>query len=348
MRELTAEEICRRLRPVLGEKIDRIYLKFALSQSNDERLEMEHALKILYEKHLNTHLLSEKVLLEPPEKSAVAGEYRLGTVTYADKEFYPFGLREKEWIRHVCISGMSGSGKTNLGFVIARQFMEKGKNFWIFDWKKSFRPLLLEDEEMLCFTVGNSKIANLFRININRPPKGIDPKEWLNMLCDLITESFFASYGVHKLLSDVLNEAFRDFGVYKGSDNYPTWYNIMDRLEGRAEGQRLKHGREAEWVTSAIRIANVLTFGHFGETINYRGQYEVSIDELLSKRVLFELHSLNNPEKKFFCEFLLAYIYKMKKSSPSSSGFSSAIMVDEAHNIFLRNRTNFLNESVTY
>ncbi|MBS3135566.1 ATP-binding protein [Candidatus Woesearchaeota archaeon] len=347
MRELTAEEICRRLRPVLGEKIDRIYLKFALSQSNDERLEMEHALKILYEKHLNTHLLSEKVLLEPPEKSAVAGEYRLGTVTYADKEFYPFGLREKEWIRHVCISGMSGSGKTNLGFVIARQFMEKGKNFWIFDWKKSFRPLLLEDEEMLCFTVGNSKIANLFRININRPPKGIDPKEWLNMLCDLITESFFASYGVHKLLSDVLNEAFRDFGVYKGSDNYPTWYNIMDRLEGRAEGQRLKHGREAEWVTSAIRIAHVLTFGHFGETINYRGQYEVSIDELLSKRVLFELHSLNNPEKKFFCEFLLAYIYKMKKSSPSSSGFSSAIMVDEAHNIFLRNRTNFLNESVT-
>ena len=346
---LTAEEICRKLRPVMGDKVDKIYLRYALSGDNNERLEMEHAFKILYEKHLNTHLLSDKVLLEPPLKNDINGEYPLGLVSYAEKDFYPFALREREWIRHMCISGMSGSGKTNFAFVIAKNLINKNKPFWIFDWKKSFRPLLLADSEMLCFTVGNPKVANLFKININRPPRGVDPKEWLNMLCDLITESFFASYGVHKLLSEIMNETFRDFGIYKGSENYPTWYQIKDRLEEKADRERMKRGRESEWLESALRIAHVLTFGHFGQAINHKGEYEMSIEELFEKRALFELHNLNNPEKKFFCEFLLTYIYKLKKANQKSAddNFKNAIIVDEAHNIFLKDKTKFLMESVT-
>lgn len=346
--ELTAEEICRRLRPVIGDKVDKIYLKYALSENNNERLEMEHAFKILYERYLNTHLLAEKVLLEPPERKNVEGDYELGTVTYADRDYYAFGLKEREWIRHICITGMSGSGKTNFAFLIAKNFLARNKPFWIFDWKKSFRPLLLLDKEILCFTIGNPKTANLFRININRPPRGVDAKEWLNMLCDLITESFFASYGVHKLLSETLNEAFRDFGVYKGSENYPTWYQIKDRLEEKAEKQRMKHGRESEWLESALRIAHILTFGHFGQAINHKGEYELSVEEMFERRVIFELHTLNTPEKKFFCEFLLAYIYKLKKTNQNGSdeSFRNAIIVDEAHNIFLKDKTNFMKESV--
>jgi hypothetical protein len=186
-------------------------------------------------------------------------------------------------------------------------------------------------------------------VNINRPPKNVDPKEWLNVLCDLITESFFASYGVHKLLSEVLNEMFRDFGIYKGSENYPTWYQIKDRLEERAERQRMKHGRESEWLESALRIAHVLTFGHFGQAINHKGDFEVSIEEMFDKKIIFELHNLNTPEKKFFSEFLLAYMYKLKKANQTGidDTFRHALIVDEAHNIFLKEKTNFMKESVT-
>jgi hypothetical protein len=244
---------------------------------------------------------------------------------------------------------MSGSGKTNFAFLIAKRFIENEKPFWVFDWKKSFRPLMLIDKDMLCFTIGNPKISNLFKININRPPKNVDPKEWINLLCDLITESFFASYGVHKLLNEILDEMFRDFGVYKGSNNYPTWIQIKDRLEEKAAEGKGRRGRESEWLESSLRIAHVLTFGNFGESINNKGKYEMSIEDLMDRRIIFELHTLSNPEKKFFCEFLLTYIYKLMKVNQTKveDKFKNAILVDEAHNIFLKDSTRFLKESVT-
>ena len=196
------------------------------------------------------------------------------------------------------------------------------------------------------FTVGDESISNLFKLNINKPPKGVNPKEWINVLCDLLTESFFASYGVHKILLETLDEAFKEWGIYNGSDNYPSWNHIKWRLEEKLEKTK---GREAGWLESALRIASVLTFGEFGKTLNYKGDESIDIEELLEKQLIFELNALGNLEKKFFCEFILAYIYKARKANQTkiSNEFKSAILVDEAHNIFLKDKTNFVNESIT-
>ena len=109
------------------------------------------------------------------------------------------------------------------------------------------------------------------------------------------------------------------------------------------------NGREAGWLESALRIATVMTFGEFGKTVNYKGKNSFTVEELLDKKVIFELNSLGNIEKKFFCEFVLTYIYKLKKAEQNhtSGKFDHAIIVDEAHNIFLKKPTSFNNESVT-
>jgi hypothetical protein len=343
--KLTTEEICNKLRPVFGNKIDQVYLRYAMAENKDEREEIEHILNALYHKHLS-ELLNKKILLEPPERSLVAGEYPLATVVYADKKLFPFNLREKDWVRHVCISGMSGSGKTTMAFHIIKNFLDKGKPFLIFDWKKSFRPLLLVDKDMLNFTIGNDSVSNLFKININEPPKDVAPKEWINVLCDLIVESFFVSFGVHKVILETLDEAFKEWGVYNGSKNYPTWYHIKWRLEQKIEKAS---SRESTWLESALRIASVLTFGSFGKVLNYKGDNSINVEGLLNKKVIFELNSLGNIEKKFFCEFILTYIYKLKKAKQRGidENFNHAILVDEAHNIFLKDKTHFVNESVT-
>jgi predicted transcriptional regulator len=346
-RPTSIKDLCRKLRPVYGDKMDRLYLRYELADTIEERRQIEQAIKILYEKALSTSLLAEKVLLEPPaDPRATSGDYPLGTIIYADKEVATFGLREQDWIRHVCITGMSGSGKTNFAYMILSNFIKRGKPVLIFDWKKSFRPLLALDPDMLCFTIGNRQVADLFRFNINVPPKGVDPKEWIGLLTDLITESFSASYGVHKVLVETLDRAFKDFGVYQGSENYPTWYQVKDRLEQRS--QELKRGREAEWLESAMRIAHALTFGPFGDIVCTKERGGFQIEDLLDRRVLFELASLNNTQKKFFCEFILTYIFKhMKSTQEVRDTFRMAILVDEAHNVFLRDRAEFIQESVT-
>lgn len=344
--KVSVEEICRRLKPIFGTKIDSIYLKYRLADSMDSKLEIERGLNALYHKHLES-LLSDRVLLEPPPKDSMQGEYPLGKVSYADKDLFTFSLREKDWPRHMCVTGMSGSGKTMFAFQILGNFILKEKPFLVFDWKKSFRPLMLVDDSILTFTVGNNKVSNLFKVNINEPPKDVDPKEWINTLSDLITESFMASYGVHKIISEVLDKAFREFGVYKGSGNYPNWNQIKDRLD-ELSNSKGGSSRETEWVASAARIAHVLTFGAFGQAVNYKDKDLITIPELLDKNVLFELDTLNNAEKKFFSSYLLTYIYKWKKAiAASNEGFSHAILVDEAHNIFLKQKTSFVSESIT-
>ena len=149
---------------------------------------------------------------------------------------------------------MSGSGKTTLAFGIVDAFNKVGKPYLIFDWKKSFRPLLKDDHSLILFTVGDEKVSNLFKTNINQPPRGVSPKEWINVLSDLLTECFFTSFGVHKVILETLDEAFKEWGIYNGSENYPTWNHIKWRLEEKLEKQQ---GREAGWLESALRIATV-------------------------------------------------------------------------------------------
>jgi len=344
-RPISVEEICNKLRPVFGEKIDKIYFQYTLADGREEREEIAHLLNSLYQKNLS-QLLDKGVLLEPPQREEMSGDYSLGTVSYANKELFDFTLREKDWQRHMCVTGMSGSGKTNFAFKIIRELERHNKKFLVFDWKKSFRPLLATNPRLMNITVGDQKVSNVFKVNINCPPEGVSPKEWVVVLADLLTESFMASFGVHKIILETLDDSFKEWGIYNGSTNYPTWNHIKHKLEEKLETIQ---GREAGWLESALRIATVLTFGEFGKTLNYKGKNSITIDDILNGQVIMELNSLGTVEKKFFCEFLLNYIYKLKKARQNDveQKFDHAIIVDEAHNIFLRKPTNFSNESVT-
>ena len=135
------KELCRRLEPVLGKRAQKYY-ELYLSENEKGRQELSKQLEIMVARLLRGQLETEDELLIPPGKEQAAGEYNIGDVIYGNKELYPFGLREDEFIQHVAVFGRSGAGKTNIGFNILEQLANHKKPFIVFDWKRNYRDLV--------------------------------------------------------------------------------------------------------------------------------------------------------------------------------------------------------------
>ncbi len=175
------EEMCRRLKPILGDRADTLWVAY-LTEDYEGRKEIENMLQILYLRSLNQRVDTEKILLSPPPREVCLGEYPIGMVLYNEKEFYPLGIREAEWIQHLAIFGRSGAGKTNTTCIIILNLLKKKKPFLIFDWKRNYRDILerLEDsekEDIFIFTVGRNISPMVFNPLI--PPEGTQPTTWL-------------------------------------------------------------------------------------------------------------------------------------------------------------------------
>ncbi|MBU2612690.1 MAG: hypothetical protein KKB62_03140, partial [Nanoarchaeota archaeon] len=65
--QISVEEIARKLKPILGRKIDELYFKYMNSENFDEKNEILQFLTALYQKHLNK-LLDKDFSLEPPKE----------------------------------------------------------------------------------------------------------------------------------------------------------------------------------------------------------------------------------------------------------------------------------------
>jgi len=133
--------------------------------------------RLVLAKNLGQTFEEKEVLLEPPSKQDSYGEYPLGIVYYGKEKFHWFGLREREWIQHIGIFGRSGSGKTNVAFLIVLNLLKHSKPFLVFDWKRNYRDLLSLDygEDILVFTVGRS--ISPFYFNPLILPSGSPPND---------------------------------------------------------------------------------------------------------------------------------------------------------------------------
>lgn len=100
----------------------------------------------------------------------------MGEVYYGLSPLHGFGLREGEWIQHVGIFGRTGSGKTNVGFLLVQDLIKEGKPFLIFDWKRNYRDILDLFDGVLLFTVGRD--ISPFHFNPLVPPEYLRGLGW--------------------------------------------------------------------------------------------------------------------------------------------------------------------------
>ena len=323
-----AAELCRKLKPVLGEKVDRLYRAY-LAGDMDDKSDIEQTLELLAARHLGQTYQPDRSPFPPPDRAfAKAGDIALGDIWYGDQSLYPFSLRSGRLKEHVLICGRSGSGKTNLTFVLMLGMMRRGIKVLALDWKRGYRDLLAHQKDLRVYTIGRDVAP--FRFNPLIPPPGCEPQVWIKLITDVIASSYLGGEGVISLLVAGLDHLYRETGV---SDGHPTrWPTVHDLLIW-LRSVKLK-GRAAMWAASADRILLAMTYGEFSAVVNTQSNSHV--EELLATNAVLEMDGLSSSsDRVMFSEALTLYLYRYRLIQGPQDQLTNVIVLEEAHNLLL-------------
>jgi hypothetical protein len=329
-------ELCRQLRPLIGRQAEQIHRAFLVEDEVGRAQILDHLELLAAERlHGGSDALDDTLMPIPPSADVAAGPYHLGELTYAGRRLGPFGLRESEWLAHVGIFGRSGAGKTNLGFLVVESLVKAGKPVLIFDWKRNYRDLLgrPDFDNLVVYTVGRG-VAPL-RFNPLIPPTGTPAKTWLKKIIAVIAHAYLLGDGVLYLLQEALDAVYAAAGVYAGSvQRWPTFRDVLAALRKREVS-----GREAGWMSSALRALSSLCFGEMDGLLNVGA---APIEDLLQRPVVLELDTLTQSDKVMVVQSMLLWIHHYRMAEGAREVFKHAIVIEEAHHVLSNERRSLV------
>jgi len=326
---LRAQELCRKLQPVLGKKIDGLWAAYLAESDPGGKADIEQTLELLAAKHLGQSYQPDRSPFPPPPKAfAERGDIPLGKVSYGGRALYPFTLLSNRLKEHLLVAGRSGSGKTNLTFMLMLGTMDRGIKVLALDWKRGYRDLLPLRPDLRVYTVGRE--VSPFRFNPLIPPEGCEPHVWIKSIVDVIANAYLGGEGVISLLVAGLDHLYAKTGVFAGA---PTrWPTIQDLLTW-LRTVKLR-GRAAMWQASAERILLAMTYGEFASVVDTQSNAHVA--DVLNHNIVLEMDGLSSSsDRTMFSEALALYLYRYRLAQGPQDRLLNVIILEEAHNLLL-------------
>ncbi len=235
--------------------------------------------------------------------------------------------------QHVGILATTGAGKTNLCHQIILQLHEKKIPCLIFDWKRDYRDLYRKINAKVYDFIGN----NLFTFNPVKPSG--NPSQWAKELANIMAETasggFYAS-GAFSVYVELLDNLYRNNGVYEGSGNYPTIFDLLTELEERSQRSELSD-RQKNWIASASKLFKSLSVGITKEAFGVKEG--LNLEDILNSTVVIELDGLGDPKTKaFFIAALLQKIRNYRLQKADRDILKHVIIIEEAQNVLAKNQ----------
>ncbi len=321
------KDLCRRLQPILGKKIDRLWQVYMIEDSAAAKAEIEQMLELMAARHLGSGFAPDHACFVPPNSSTAGiGDIALGTVTNGSTDLYPLSIPTGRLREHILVAGRSGSGKTNSLFILLEEILKQDIHILALDWKRGYRDLCAFYPQLRVYTIGRD-IAP-FRFNPLIPPVGCEPGVWIKLIVDVIAGAYLGGEGVISLLIAGLDKLYRDLGIYDGHvDRWPTIKDLLAWLRSA----KLK-GRAAMWQASTERILLALCYGEFGKVLDT--QDNCAMATLLDQDVIMEMDGLSgNTDRIMFSEALTLYLYRLRLARGPQKQLTNMIVIEEAHNL---------------
>jgi len=260
------------------------------------------------------------------EESGSEGVY-LGRVKSVEGLLHKFYLREGDISQHLCVVGMTGSGKSTTCKVILSQLIKMGKKVMVLDWHNEYSSFF---KSMGCNVVSAGK-DDSFVLN---PLEAINVKdiyEHIALITDIFAEVYrFTSpqtFTFRNALVNLYGERPKTFS------RSPILSNLVDYIEQNPA--RSMYDNETK--TAILRRLLPLTQGQAGNLLN--GESTFSMQTLLSENVCIELGHLRDFETRIiFSSILLKMVYDFRLLSGPSK-LDHVTVVEEARSIVPARRT---------
>lgn len=336
-------EIVRKLEPVFGVETKKLwysYLNATLPSLKDRR-----ARDILLLGELALGLYDQPVLLRPSEPDFHEDKIELGRVLYGNKERGIFSLDKNALVRHVGIFGTTGSGKTNLLYLLIEQLHKKGIPFQFFDVKQNFRHLLEKEEfeDKIKVSILGTEIGNFKDNHLAFPEHPILPRKlwalmWGNFVIKLLERAYFLGHGVNHVLRTGISKAYERFGIFDGLSRFPTWHDV----EIATRGVFVRRGRKLLWMDTKDRLVgeggSLVFEGGLGNISNTRRRFP--IETFLRENYILELDYLVEEDRTFQVDMLLLRIYIDALINNRRGSLRNVVGFPEAHNILRKDSEN--------
>ncbi|MFH1445322.1 MAG: DUF87 domain-containing protein [Nanoarchaeota archaeon] len=323
----------KKLIPILGRvNVERLSKAYLLGDE-DTRLRIFELIDVAKAAVFSENELGESILMEPPEKEAVAkGELTLGSVLYGKKKMYPLRFEKQRLLMHMGIFGSSGYGKTNLAHKMILEMANEELPILIFDFsKRNYRKLLrtpLKDRIDI-YTVGRN--TSPFKFNPLVPPEGIQMSQWMKEFSSVFDHAYFLMGGGRHIIMKAFDGAFDE------SEKTPRLRDLKDWINEYAELKLPM--REKNWIATAARPLDSLVFREIGEIFDCDVGVRPSDFFKKGKITILELDALDTNDKTFFIEILLQWIRDWLLVNDKREELIGAIILEEAHHVLNREKS---------
>ncbi|MEM3403949.1 MAG: DUF87 domain-containing protein [Nitrososphaeria archaeon] len=232
----------------------------------------------------------------------------IGNVKSSTGKAHKFFLQENDFSQHLCVVGMTGSGKSTTCKLILSQMIRMGRKVLVFDWHNEYSEFFREiNGQVLNMGKDNSCVLNpLEAINTT------DVYEHIALITDIFSEIYRFTSPQSFTFRTALMNLYGDRN--RGYSRSPILSNLVDQIESTP----IKSAYDTETKMALLRRLIPLTQGQAGLALN--GENTVSIQSLLAGNVCVELgHFRDFETRAIFTSILLKMVYDYRLLSGLST-----------------------------
>ena len=299
--------------------------------------------------------------LNPPWPENPAKALHLGNLLEGGKEIpnLNYDVDIDSLTRHIFITGITGSGKSNTCRRILNELMKRGKNFLVIEpAKDEYVQLALAynqagafDREIAVYMPGREEWGGQPLEDLHLNPFDIVqiPGAMTQVMphLDRLKSIFNASFPMYEILPVILEEALVELYESQGwleetlppaGIGRPTLENLYNRITGVVRGKGYEERITAN-ITAALRtrIGSLLR-GWKGDLFDQ--PFSTPWTELFDRPVVVNLSQLgDDADKCFTMALLLNFMYEYRQAqhesvgSPESSELLHLAIIEEAHRV---------------